>query len=198
MVEIEWMLPLARFRACSLSSSVGKCCADNLRPSGAFRGKGRQLVGKVVEWYVRSRHLQDCSPRLCRLRTDGLTPVSKYWTYQSHAGDIGLVNLVVGHRQELGLRPLLYWLALERSWVWTRGSVSRRIVDYVGSPFSQEQWDLPKSVSVSRKVTTYGDRQQEAYVGRTWTDMWSIRVVLVGFSPAGCTSIRIATTLGYE
>jgi hypothetical protein len=29
------------------------------------------------------------SPRLCRLRTDGLVPVSKYWTYRSHAGDYG-------------------------------------------------------------------------------------------------------------
>jgi hypothetical protein len=64
-----------RFRACSLNSSVGKCCLDNLRPGGAFRGKGRQLVG---EWYVESQHLQGCSPNLCRLRTDGLVPVSKY------------------------------------------------------------------------------------------------------------------------
>jgi hypothetical protein len=63
-----------RFRACSLSRLVGKCCLDNLRPSGAFRGKGRQLVGKVRECYVKNRHLQGCSPRLCRLRTDGLAP----------------------------------------------------------------------------------------------------------------------------
>jgi hypothetical protein len=48
-------------------------------------GKWRPSVGKVREWYVASRHLQGCSPRLCHLRTDGLTPVSKYWTYQSHA-----------------------------------------------------------------------------------------------------------------
>jgi hypothetical protein len=26
-----------RFRACSLSSSIGKCCMDNLRPGGAIR-----------------------------------------------------------------------------------------------------------------------------------------------------------------
>jgi hypothetical protein len=99
------------------------------------------------------------------------------------------VNLVVGHRQELGLRPLLHWLVRERSWVRTRGSVSQRDMDCVGSPFSQEQWDLSKSIGASRKVATYGDRPQEAYAGRTWTDMGSIRVILVGFSPAGCTSI---------
>jgi hypothetical protein len=44
----------------------------------------------------------------------------------------------------------------------------------------------------------YGDRLQEAYVGRTWTDVESLRGVLVRFSPAGCTSIRITVTLGYE
>jgi hypothetical protein len=109
--------------------------------------------------------------------------------YRSHAGDMGLVNLVVGHRQELGLRPLLHWLVRERSWVRTRGSVSRRAVDCVGSPFSQEQWNLSKSVSALRKVATYGDRSREAYAERTWTGVGSVRVMLVGFSPTGCTSI---------
>jgi hypothetical protein len=118
--------------------------------------------------------------------------------YRSHASDMGPVNLVVGHRQELGLRPLLYWLARERSWIRIRGSVSRRAMDCVGIPFSREQWDLSKSVNGSQKVATYGDRPQEAYAGRTWTGVGSVRVMLVGFSPAGCTSIRIAVTLGYE
>jgi hypothetical protein len=54
------------------------------------------------------------------------------------------------------------------------------------------------SVGGSWKVATYGDRPQEAYAGRTWTGVGSVRVVLVEFSPAVCTSIRIAVTLGYE
>jgi hypothetical protein len=33
---------------------------------------------KVEEWYVKSRHLEDCSPRLRQLRTDGLSSASKY------------------------------------------------------------------------------------------------------------------------
>jgi hypothetical protein len=111
---------------------------------------------------------------------------------------MGPVNLVAGHRQELDLRPLLHWLVRERSWVRTRGSVSQRAVDCVGSPFSREQWDLSKSVGVPRKVATYEDRPQKAYTGRTWTGVRSVRVVLVRFSPAGCTSIRIAATLRYE
>jgi hypothetical protein len=118
--------------------------------------------------------------------------------YRSHTGDMSPINLVVGYRQELGLLPLLHWLAWERSWVRTHGSVGRRAGDCVGSPFSREQWDLSKSVSASRKVATYRDRPQEAYAGRTWTGMGSVRVLLVGFSPTGCTSIRITATLGYE
>jgi hypothetical protein len=54
------------------------------------------------------------------------------------------------------------------------------------------------SVGGSWKVVMYEDRPQEAYAGRTWTGVGNIRVVLVGFSPVGCTSIRITTTLGYE
>jgi hypothetical protein len=104
--------------------------------------RGNNWLGWSGSGYVASRHLQGCSPRLCWLRTVRLTPMSKYWTYRSHAGDMGPINLVVGHRQELGLRPLLHWLARERSWVRTCGSVSRRAVDCVGSPFSREQWDL--------------------------------------------------------
>jgi hypothetical protein len=41
---------------------------------GPFGGKGRPMVGKVEECDVVSRHLQNYSPRLCRLRTDGLAP----------------------------------------------------------------------------------------------------------------------------
>jgi hypothetical protein len=41
----------------------------------------------------------------------------------------------------------------------------------------------------SQRVATYGDRPQEAYIGRTWTGVESVHVVLVRFSPAGCTLI---------
>jgi hypothetical protein len=57
---------------------------------------------------------------------------------------------------------------------------------------------LLNSVDVSRKVAMYGDRPQEAYVGRTWTGVGSIHVVLVRFCSVGCISIRIAATLEYE
>jgi hypothetical protein len=35
-------------------------------------------VGKIGECDVASRHLQCCSFCLCRLRTDGVAPMSKY------------------------------------------------------------------------------------------------------------------------
>jgi hypothetical protein len=96
--------------------------------------------------------LKAVAPCLCQLRTDGLTPMSKYWTYRSHAGDLGVVSLVACHRQKLGLSLLLQWLASKRNWVRTCGSVSRRAGDCVGSPFSQELWDPSKSIGDSRKV----------------------------------------------
>jgi hypothetical protein len=48
---------------------------DRVGPLGE---KWRSSVGKVREWYVESWHLQGCSIHLCRLRTDGFAPPSKY------------------------------------------------------------------------------------------------------------------------
>jgi hypothetical protein len=103
-----------------------------VRPLG---GKWRPLVEKVGEWYVGCRHLQGCSPRLCRLRTYELISGSKYWTYRSHADDMCPISLVANHQQKIDFAPPLHWLARERNWVRTRRSTSRRAVNYVGSPF---------------------------------------------------------------
>jgi hypothetical protein len=98
---------------------------------------------------------------------------------------------------DIWFSPLLHWLTRKRNWVRTHGSVSQRAVNYVGSPFSGAV-TLSNSVGGSWKVATYGDRPQEAYAGRTWTGVESVRVVLIEFSPTGCTSIQITGTLGYE
>jgi hypothetical protein len=93
---------------------------------------------------------------------------------------MGPINLVVGHRQELGLHPLLHWLVWERSWVWTRGSVSRCAVDCVKSLFlgssgicpnlSVPRERLPRTGTARRK-RTLGVRglAWEAYVP-CWSD----------------------------
>jgi hypothetical protein len=96
--------------------------------------------------------LGDCSPRLCRLRTDRLPPASKYWMYRSHAGDMDLVSLVDCPQQKLGFSPLLHWLLWERSWVWTHVLVSRHDVGWVGSPSSREKWIYSNLLTTMWKV----------------------------------------------
>jgi hypothetical protein len=48
MVEVEWWILLAIFRACSPLGLVGECLDVNLRSGGALRGKQR-TVG--WEWW---------------------------------------------------------------------------------------------------------------------------------------------------
>jgi hypothetical protein len=83
---------------------------------------------------------------------------------------MGSVSLVVGHRQEFGLRSLLYWLAQERKRVRTHGSVSRCAVNYVGSPFYQDQWDLSKPVGISQKVAICRPCEICMVLEHTWTE----------------------------
>jgi hypothetical protein len=45
MVEVEWSLPLMRFRVGSLFRSDGNELIDNLRPSGALWWKG-EIAGQ--------------------------------------------------------------------------------------------------------------------------------------------------------
>jgi hypothetical protein len=73
--------------------------------------------------------------------------------YRSHAGDMGPVSLVAYPWQKFSLSLLLHWLAWDRNWVRTRGSVGRHAEDCAGSSFSREQWDLSKSVSDSQRVS---------------------------------------------
>jgi hypothetical protein len=108
---------------------------------------------------VTSWHLQGCTPHLCQLRTDGLAPASKYWTYQSHTGDMDPVSLVASCQQKLVFSPLPYWLLWERSWVQTRGSDGRWAMDYVGSPASRGQWICIILLMTSRKVAMHWPRE---------------------------------------
>jgi hypothetical protein len=152
------------------------------------------MVGMVREWYVESQHLQGCSSRLCRLRTDGLPPTSKYWTYRSHARDMGPVSLVAGCQQKLVFSSLPQWLLWERSLVWTYGLVSHRDVGWVGRPSSQGHGNYSNLLMTMWKV--YVLIVWDTYGLGTYADWWWDECgVLVGFSP---TLIRIAMTLGYE
>jgi hypothetical protein len=160
--------------------------------------KWRQLVRKVGEWYVASRHLQGCSPRLCRLRTDGLASANKYWTYWSHAGVYGPSKpssyrqqmlefahtaSLVGSGDKLGMDPRIDQPAccgLCREPFFS-GAVTllNSVDDYVKCCYMRTMWD------------TYGHGSYADWA-------WKACDVLVRFSPAWCTSIQIAATLGYE
>jgi hypothetical protein len=51
---------------------------DNLRPGGAISGSVEHSEGNDGESVVAILRFLCGSPRLCRLRTEGLVPVSKY------------------------------------------------------------------------------------------------------------------------
>jgi hypothetical protein len=135
-------------------------------------------------------------PYLCRLRTDGLTPVSKYWMYQWHTTNMGPVSwgscVTMGSKLLSPTPRLSHGRRNEATQVDGWASLSLVAKTFCGCRglfrLHGSQW----------KVITYGDCPQEAYVRRAWTGVGSVRGVLVGFSPAGCTSIRVAATLGYE
>jgi hypothetical protein len=57
------------------------------------------------------------SPRLCRLRTEGLVPVSKYWTYRSHAGVSGPSKPSSWSSTEAWLKSTASLAGLRRNWV---------------------------------------------------------------------------------
>jgi hypothetical protein len=158
------------------------------RPVEHSEGKGGESAVVILRFLCGS-------PRLCRLRTEGLVPVSKYWTYRSH-------DDVYGPGKASSWLPtyawLCPWLARKRNWIWTHRSINRRAMDCVRSPFSREQWRCSNLLMTTWKVATYGDCPHEAYTGHTWTGMGSVRVVLIRFSPVWCTSIRITVTLRYE
>jgi hypothetical protein len=117
---------------------------------GQLGGPVKHSEGKGEESDVAILRFLCGSPHQCRLRIEGLVPVSKYWTYRSHAGDMGLVSLVTCHRQKPGLSLLLHWLVSKRNWVRTRWSVSRHAVDCVGSLFLKSSGIHP-NLSVTRE-----------------------------------------------
>jgi hypothetical protein len=67
---------------------------------------GLDHLGEPVEHSKRKGRVSDVailrflcgSPCQRRLRTKGVVPVSKYRTYRSRVGDIGLISLVADHQ----------------------------------------------------------------------------------------------------
>jgi hypothetical protein len=84
---------------------------------GHLRGSMEHLEEKDGESDVAILSFLCGSPRLCRLRTGGLVPVSKYWTYRSHAGVYGPSKLkyLCNHWAETSL-PYSKATAWEEQW----------------------------------------------------------------------------------
>jgi hypothetical protein len=164
---------------------------------GHLGGPVKHSEGKGGESAIAILRFLCGSPRLCQLRNERLVPVSKYWTYRSHASDMGPVRLVACCRYMFGfLHCFIGWLGREIEY----GPMDRSagVLWIVSGALFSGVVTLSNSVGDSWKIATYGDRPQKAYTGYTWTDVGSVRVVLIGVFLAGCASIRIVVTLENE
>jgi hypothetical protein len=101
----------------------------------------------------------------------GWPPMSKYWTYWPHIGDMGLVSLVVCCWQMSGFLHYFFGWEWEGNWMGTRISVSWCIGDVVRSPVSQSNDSvqlccrLVKGFYAMTAWDTYG---QGPYADRVW------------------------------
>jgi hypothetical protein len=134
---------------------------------------------------VKNRHIQGYSPRLCRLRTDGLAPREQVlnvlitcWRYGPSK------SMYPIHQQMLGLSALLQWLCWERNWDRSRRPHSRAERGSREHFFSGAVHPS-NSVDSVPKVAMYGDCPQEAYEWHMWTGVESVRVVCIRFSLQG-------------
>jgi hypothetical protein len=117
---------------------------------------GWLLVGKVRECDVESQHLQDCCPRLCRFRIDGLAPASKYWMYWSHASFAPTTSMtMLGEKLGMDLwigQSLCCGLGWEPFFSWAVVLLNS-VNDYTKGYYVQTAWDM------------YG---REPYKDRAW------------------------------
>jgi hypothetical protein len=93
--------------------------------AGPFGGKCSTISWEGQGVVLTSRHLQGCSPCLCRLRTDGLAPVSEYWAYRSHLGDMGSINLVACCQWMFGFHYCFNSCVRRETGWWTCRSLSQ-------------------------------------------------------------------------
>jgi hypothetical protein len=98
---------------------------------------------------------------------------------------MGPLSLVICRQQRVTLPPLLQWRARERNWVWIHGSVSRRAVDCVGSPFSREQWLSPLLLMMAEKVAICGSCEMRMFLDHMRTEHGKRVVCWSGFPLQG-------------
>jgi hypothetical protein len=119
--------------------------------TGPLGESGGSSVVKDRVSDMQSCHFQGCIPHMCWLRTDRLAPMSKYWTYWSHAEDMRPVSWC-----SIFINRRLTWAyclndceGREIEW----GSMVRQcVMDWDESPFSWEQYDPFKFIGSVWKV----------------------------------------------
>jgi hypothetical protein len=164
----------------------------------ALRRKWRQLVGKVGEWYVANWHLQGGRPRLCWLRNVGLAP-------HKQVLNVPIACRWYGPDKPSSRMSIEAWLFPTAPWavVGKKLGIDPRIdqsscCGLCWEPFFSSAVDLFKSVDDHTKGC-YVWTAWDMYGHRPYADWaWKACDMLVRFFPAGCTSIRITTTLVYE
>jgi hypothetical protein len=132
------------------------------------------------------------------IRDRWVAPASKYWTYRSHAGIYGPSKPSSRHQQMLGFVPTASMV----------GSGEKLDTDpRIGQPAYCGLCREPFCLGAVALLNSVDDFTKDCYMWTMWdtysrgsyTDQeWKACGVLVGFSPVGCTSIRIIATLGYE
>jgi hypothetical protein len=145
----------------------------------------------------RAGPLGSCSPCLCQLRSDGLAPMSKYRTYQPHAGDMCPISLVVVVNRGW-FYPHCFSDCLGRETGYGPADRSAGVLWIVSGALFLESsgsvchcwWLRERLLCVDHMRYVWSGTIHGLSVGCVW------RVGRV--FPAGCTSIRIDATLRYE
>jgi hypothetical protein len=138
------------------------------------------------------------STHLCRLRTEWLVPVSKYWTYRSHVGDMRPVRLVACCWRMFGfLHCFIGWLGRETGYRPTDRSTGVLWI-VSGALFLRSSDSVQLCRWLVKGCHVWGlpaGSVRWAYVD--WRGKRTCHISQV-FPPAGCTLIQIAMTLEYE
>jgi hypothetical protein len=128
----------------------------------------------------------------------GCSPLSNYWTYRSHAGYMDPVSLVICCRQKLDLRLLLHWLRVGEK---LDGDLQ------IGQPtgwgcslkfFFLRSSEIHPNLSITHERLLCVDRVRYIWSGIIRGLSVGCTLLVGRVCTAGCTSIRIAATLGYE
>jgi hypothetical protein len=131
-------------------------------------GKGRESVVAIPRFLCGS-------PHLCRLRTEGLELVSKYWTYQSHASVYGpskpnslpSIDAWLKPTASLaGLGEKLRWVPWTTQQDWEVGSGALFLGSSSIHPMLLTTYERLLPMGIARKKRTSGVRhlEWEAYV----------------------------------